>query len=315
MFKNRHGFTLVELLVVIAIIGILIALLLPAVQAARESARRTKCTNHLKQWGLALQNYEGVNHTLPYGSISDDSTNVNAGVDRKTFVIALWPYFEEQVIANLYKPKLPFWDAKNKAAVTKQPSMYFCPSDRGPAMWTADSAVRSRGNYVLNYGNTTYFQASISALTPGVKYLLSPFGDYATNPTGLAGKHPPLKIKKITDGLSKTMYMSEILLASQDKDADIRGDFIANNPSSCSFMTYNTPNAGTDRLYCIGSPKQPAPCVDNGLGDSTNSARSNHPGGVLVMFGDGSVRFASDEISIGIWRAWGSVAGGETVSE
>jgi prepilin-type N-terminal cleavage/methylation domain-containing protein len=310
--RNHVGFSLVEVLVVIAITAVLMATLLPAVQSAREVARRTKCSNNLKQWGLAVQLYEGATGFLPYGSIGRGSTNA---ADRKTFVIAMWPYIEEGVIANSYNPKVGFWNMVNEQAVTKELSLYYCPSDRGPAMWTADDHPRARGNYVMNYGNTTYYGAATSAMTPGAAYLLAPFGERKT-PTAIRGTHLPLRLKTIRDGLSHTMFMSEVLLPNQDSDVDIRGDFISNAPSSCSFMTFNTPNAGIDRLYCAGSdPNLPAPCVNNDLNDSTNSVRSNHPGGVLVMFGDDSVHFVSNEVSLAVWRARGSVAGGAAVAE
>jgi prepilin-type N-terminal cleavage/methylation domain-containing protein len=139
--RRPTAFTLVELLVVIAIIGILIALLLPAVQAARESARRTQCTNNLKQWGLAMHNYHDSYNTLPYGTISDGKT-ATTGPDRKTFVIGSWPFLEGQTVANLYNRNVPFWDVKNRQAVTAQLPLYYCPTDRGPSMWRGDVYTR-----------------------------------------------------------------------------------------------------------------------------------------------------------------------------
>ena len=99
--SHRRAFTLVELLVVIAIIGILIALLLPAVQAAREAGRRTQCVNHMKQWGLAMLMYHEKYERFPFGSISDGGTGIG-GPDRKTFVVALWPYIEQKALHDRY---------------------------------------------------------------------------------------------------------------------------------------------------------------------------------------------------------------------
>ncbi|MBN1854493.1 MAG: DUF1559 domain-containing protein [Pirellulales bacterium] len=301
----HSGFTLVELLVVIAIIGILVALLLPAIQAAREAARRMQCSNNLKQWGLAIHNYHGALKTIPYGTISDGGTSTNAK-DRKTFVIALWPYLEEENLANLYDPSIPFWHIENRPAVTKQIAMYFCPTDRGPAMWEGDQYTRVRGNYVVNFGNVNFYQDRVIG---GTGYIPSPFGDFPD------GKHPPTQFRKITDGLSKTMFMSEIVMAYADDDYDIHGDVINNHPGAAVYMTSNTPNAGVDEMLCQGSmPDYPGPCVSNG-GDAVVSARSLHSGGVNVQMGDGSVRFISDSISMNSWRALGSMSGDDVVSD
>jgi prepilin-type N-terminal cleavage/methylation domain-containing protein len=303
--RQRLAFTLVELLVVIAIIGILVALLLPAINMARESARRTKCTNHLKQWGLAINGYQEANKILPYGSRSDGTVQTT-GADRKTFIIPLWNYFEEGSVKGLYHDDQPFWHASNKPAVTKQLAMYYCPSDRGPAFWQGDQYTRARGNYVVNFGNTNITGTTQS----GVAHKLAPFGDSP----GL-GNHPPVKIKQITDGLSKTMYMSEVTMPGFDTDKDARGDIINNQPGSCGFTTFNTPNTGTDTAWCSTPSSTLPPCTHN-TQQGITSARSYHAGGgVMVMFGDGSVTFIKNEIHLDIWRAISTIAGGETTGD
>src|SRR5690606_19421513 len=130
--KPRAAFTLVELLVVIAIIGVLIALLLPAVQAAREAARRTQCRSNIKQWGLAMVNYESVRKELPpgvlYGAVSGPSGINGSGYvgptglwRRETYVVHLWPYFEETVLTSLYDFDYTFYAPRNREAVMQQP--------------------------------------------------------------------------------------------------------------------------------------------------------------------------------------------------
>src|SRR5262245_18660185 len=121
------GFTLVELLVVIAIFGVLVALLLPAVQAARESARRSQCVTNLRQVGVALQNYESAKRVLPYGS---DYYDVTAGPTFKaTWAALILPYLEEQSLYDRFDFTLPMRNAKNQLARETPVSTYICPSD------------------------------------------------------------------------------------------------------------------------------------------------------------------------------------------
>ena len=128
---RRRAFTLVELLVVIAIIGILVALLLPAIQAARESARRMGCQNTLRQWGLAMQNFHSANNKLPEGN------RVNP---RRVWVVYTWPYVEDQSHAVQYNQKAHFHDSPNTiqnsldGIYAKTSPMYYCPSDRPGAI-------------------------------------------------------------------------------------------------------------------------------------------------------------------------------------
>ncbi len=133
--RLSRGFTLVELLVVIAIIGILIALLLPAVQAAREAARRSQCTNNLKQWGLAVQMYESANTWLPFGSHQ---------APRRSWPPNLWPFVEENELAVQFQYGVDFWLPPNLALCAFQLPLNFCPSDRW-AMWYGDPYTRARG--------------------------------------------------------------------------------------------------------------------------------------------------------------------------
>jgi prepilin-type N-terminal cleavage/methylation domain-containing protein len=301
-FRSTAGFTLVELLVVIAIIGILIALLLPAVQAAREAARRMQCSNNLKQWGLALHNYHSTYQQFPYGTISDGGTSVGSR-DRKTFVVALWPFLEQTVLTNIYDPKKQLMHADNRKAASTRVAVYFCPSDR-QGTWLGDQYTRSRGNYIVNFGNSNFAQNESH-------YLTAPFGDFANG----AGQGWPRRIASFRDGVSNTVLMSEYLLTANDDDWDIRGDFLNNHPGAAQFMTGSTPNSGVDLTLCGGpmSATFPAPCTNNGgTAGSKVVARSNHTGGVTTLLGDGSVTFVSDSINLNIWQAYGTISGGET---
>jgi prepilin-type N-terminal cleavage/methylation domain-containing protein/prepilin-type processing-associated H-X9-DG protein len=310
--KSARGFTLVELLVVIAIIGILVALLLPAVNAARNAARRAQCVNNMKQWGLAIQNYIQTNRVLPYGSLSNAGTGTDENLIRQSYVPALWPFIEETQIRQLFNPKKNIFSAPNDKARNVHVAMYYCPSDRGKSLFNVPGhPLRVRGNYILNFGNTNFNGTNVSDLSGTTVHKPGPFGD-----SPVIGKLPPVKTKKITDGLSKTMFMSEYLLALKDTDLDIRGDFLNNHPGAPNFTAYNPPNNGTDKLLCYQiTSSLPGPCTDTGGNATFTVARSNHGGGVNVSFGDGNVRFVTDGISIHIWRAASTMAGGENVGE
>lgn len=295
--NTRRGFTLVELLVVIAIIGILIALLLPAVQAAREAARRSQCSNQLKQWGLAMHNYHDVRGALPFGM-----TNA----PRHTWVISVMPFAEQTAISNAYDQKLGFWQPPNivpsatTGLLNQQIPIYFCPSDR-TGYWRGDVYWRSRSNYVVNFGNTRTTGAAGTA----------PFGYNVSK-----------KMSEVTDGLSNTMFLGEVLLSNSDDYWDCRGD-VHNDDDGAFFSTFNTPNAGID--YCIICNPYPSTtrlsaCVNTGTrydgsaGAPAVSVRSQHPGGAQVLLGDGSVRFVSATIALNVWQAAGSSQGGESLS-
>jgi prepilin-type N-terminal cleavage/methylation domain-containing protein len=287
---RRHAFTLVELLVVIAIIGVLVALLLPAVQAAREAARRMQCSNNMKQWGLALHNYELTNKVFPSG-VLQGGTALGGLPRRQTFVISLWPYFEQQNLADMYDYNRSFYDAANKPALLVQVPMYFCPTDR-KGFWKGDIYHRSRGNYVVAWGNDKFEQNSTG-------YQQSVFGINRWTAHG-----------DIRDGTSNTVFMSEVIQSLVDTDFDFRGDILNDDRSCAQFMTVNTPNAGVDQTICVNLTL-PSQCLRTS-DPARVSARSNHPGGVTVMLGDGSVRFTGSTVDINVWRAASTMAGQET---
>jgi prepilin-type N-terminal cleavage/methylation domain-containing protein len=294
--KVRLGFTLVELLVVIAIIGVLVALLLPAVQAAREAARRTKCTNAIKQWSLAVHNYEDTFKKMPGAAFK--------AVPRRTWVPGLYAFVEQRALADNYDPKVGFWEVPNTVTsnttgvVANQFNLQFCPSDRGKAYWKGDVYWRSRQNYVCNrgYQNTTNVEAKTA---PWV------LNDY-------------VPMARVTDGTSNTLLFAEIVMAHVDDIWDCRGD-VYNDDDGYFFSTDSTPNSGID--YCAicqaSNPqniKSPPPCQLPSGNSAMLSARSKHPAGVVTSAVDGSVHFVSNNIDLNTWRALGSSANNEATA-
>jgi len=296
---GREGFTLVELLVVIAIIGILIALLLPAVQAAREAARRSQCSNNLKQLGLALHNYHDVHKSFPPGLIGSTADGAGWLAKRVPFVRHLLPYFEEGNRSKVYDDNYSWCDqpAANRQQIYGNPiSAWMCPSDqRSLSPWYPGD---HKGNYGLNWG-----PAKFVATNPG-----APFGiSYGAN------------MRDIVDGTSNTLAMMEVLQAPADSTTvDNRGEIWNDDAGSYQLSTLLGPNStsGDVCFYCVDRPKMNLPCNKsaNYKPDEYIASRSRHPGGVQALLCDGSVRFVSDTIELAVWQAASTQNGGEPKS-
>ncbi len=307
--RSVGGFTLVELLVVIAIIGILVALLLPAIQAAREAGRRATCQNTIRQWGVAMQNYHSARNHLPEGA------RVNK---RRVWVVYTWPYLESQAHAALFDQKIHFYEPPNTIVNTfngvyaKPEPIYYCPSDRPGAMWQGDQYWRCRGNYVINWGNMDQ-PATLSDPIQNPKNGLAPFGykDHVS-----FDQPRQSSFKDFSDGTSHTMLLSEVIIAANNETYDIRGDMLNDGQGCTTYMTFDTPNSGTDRSPYI-NPSPALPENPPGLVGSfgRKAVRSRHPGGVNVIMADASLRFVTDDIALMTWRAMGTMNGGEVISE
>jgi prepilin-type N-terminal cleavage/methylation domain-containing protein/prepilin-type processing-associated H-X9-DG protein len=305
---GRVGFTLVELLVVIAIIGILVALLLPAVQAAREASRRAACQNTIRQWGVAMQNYHSAKNKLP------EAARFNK---RRVWVVYTWPYVEAGAHSALFDQTVNFWEQPNTVPNTldgiyaKPESIYYCPSDRPNGIWQGDPYFRCRGNWVVNWGNMTMpYNPGDPLQSP--KLGIAPFGwkDFVSNDQPRSPS-----FKDFTDGTSHTMLLSEVVQAANDIDPDIRGDMLNDDRPCTTFMTINTPNSGLDvSPWIVASPQNP-PGTTTGSGFAYKSARSRHPGGVNVVFADCSLRFVTDDVALNVWKAMGTMNGGETLPD
>jgi prepilin-type N-terminal cleavage/methylation domain-containing protein len=317
------GFTLVELLVVIAIIGVLVALLLPAVQAARESARRAQCSNNLKQLGIALQNYADTNKSaLPAGEYS---------CCWGTWLVGLLPYIEQRALYDNYKffgavqnqagnaisqtdANTRYGGSQNLPVTKTQISAYTCPSDSTTASPSIISGVTFH-NYVGNHGNTTLGrQATFGTTLSGQPNIFkgAPFvvvSSWNSNPQ-------VVKLADIFDGLSNTLAFSETV---QGRDGDLRGFAWWNGGSH--FETYLTPNTSQPDIlesisYCKPANPMNPPCDQPTSSNPSNiAARSRHPSGVMAALCDGSVRFVSNNINLDTWRALGSAAGKEPLGD
>lgn len=300
---GRRGFTLVELLVVIAIIGVLVALLLPAVQSAREASRRTKCLNNLKQFGLAMQNYHDVHQKLPFAGTT---------VPRSSWVSQLWAFYEQGTMGSAYDFSKPFHEPPNivqqtfNGVLCRRIPMYYCPSDRPNAMWQGDNYWRTRGNYVVNWGPITQ-----PFTPPSAPQFAAPFG-YLNNSS--LNQPRQTRFSEISDGLSNTLLMSEVIFPKYDSSRDQRGD-INNDQGANRFMTINTPNVGTDFMqgqWC--ETRLEAPCNQNSA-NQHYTARSRHPNGVNVALCDGGIRFVSNNVALGAWQAVSTMNGGEALGD
>jgi prepilin-type N-terminal cleavage/methylation domain-containing protein len=317
---QRSGFTLIELLVVIAIIAILVSLLLPAVQQAREAARRTQCKNHLKQWGLAMHNFHDAYNRLPYGS---------QNVRRRTFVVQLWPYIEQSTLYGQYDQTRDFHVSPNNTPsttdglISRPVAMYYCPSDPGNSgpgqYWKGDTNWRTRLNYVVNQGRWPEGASVPESQRQGLFRSHNTSNPQAPTPGGFG-------FRDMTDGSSNSLAMAEILLPATDgavaAQRDSRGDAMNNSGDSrWAFHTTLSPNSSSpDRLNDCGAnaslPARNLPCIAaTGSNPIAVAARSLHTGGVQVLLGDGSVRFVSQNIDLGTWRALGTIQNGEVMGE
>lgn len=308
-FGRSLGFTLVELLVVIAIIGILVGLLLPAVQAAREAARRMQCSNNIKQWSLSFHNFESANKQFPIGGTGNSAATAVPRTWRQTWVMYLWPYMEQTNLANasnyqerFHVPPNTIYFTLNGSTGRRVPA-YLCPSDNGTIdqNHTSSQHQRTRGNYVVNWGNSFYGQNPQPAGQ-------APFFNIDGNRTR-PGK---VTFGSISDGTSNTLLVSEYLIAKSDRDNDWRGD-IHNDDGVFRFHTLLTPNTRSPDIIANGwfqATNDPAMPATAGA-QQRNAARSRHTGGVNVGRCDGSISFVSQNVATSVWQAMGSMNGGE----
>ncbi|WP_437187095.1 DUF1559 domain-containing protein [Planctomicrobium sp. SH668] len=319
---KRRGFTLIELLVVIAIIGVLVSLLLPAVQQAREAARMTQCRNHLKQLGLAFHNYHDAIGVFPAAYLANTRLSSR---DPETYDASngfawgamLLPYLDQAPLYNQLRTDLPCWDSANATLVTTHLSLFLCPSASdvdGPVsvkdQSNAELARFGRSTYVANAGQN------------------EPWGYTAEDYTGIADgplyRNSKTRARDVVDGLSNTVFLGEHapILSGKTWVGVVPGADV------CPTHPDRFPNSVCDRAATLvnvhSGPSQaeidpvtgfaPVHPPNNPLAHICQMY-SAHIGGCNVLLGDGSVRFVSQNIHQPTWAALSSRAKGEVVGE
>ena len=314
----HRGFTLVELLVVIAIIGVMVGLLLPAVQAAREAARRMQCSNQLKQQILAMHNYHDTLGSLPPAYVSDSlhperDPGTMDGPSGWGWSALLLPFIEGNTLHENLDFNLPCWAPQNASLVTTQLPFYLCPS---AALSDSPVVVRDASRAELaTFGRSTYV---------GNAGQEEPWGHPLTDWRQMPGVNGPMirngrvKLRDVVDGLSSTVFLGEHhpLLSDKTWVGVIPGaELCTNSPDRFPFTACET--AATYMLVHSG------PAANEGFVIHPPNAPEAHvcmmyafhPGGCNVAFGDGSVRFIGEYIQAELWAALSSMNGREVVGD
>jgi prepilin-type N-terminal cleavage/methylation domain-containing protein len=335
--SRRDGFTLIELLVVIAIIGVLIALLLPAVQAAREAARRVHCTNNLKQIGLAIHGYEATVGSLPPTLVITGSGGAVTWTNSIGPHARILPFAEQAAIFNAINFDVEMYSPPNLTATSSRLALLVCPSESETTFTHPVGGLMS----VCNYGFCT-----------GDWFVWGGTGSTRKNRSAF-GPNQSRRWSEFRDGLSSTLLLSEGK-SYQPYYRDCPGGLAVNNPDvipppdadpyivapeyrtgNCAFRreghnewvesgTHHTgfTTAWPPNKLIRGGPNNEYSDLDltskrektGGPTFAAVTARSYHPGGVHALLGDGSVRFVKNSIDGRTWRALGTVAGGEAIS-
>lgn len=324
---RRRAFTLVELLVVIAIIGVLVALLLPAVQAAREAARRMQCNNNLKQLAVAMHNYHDTFSVLPYGV--RDETVARTMANRDTWFQRLLPFIEQGPLYDSYvqwhidSMASGGYSNSNRTHVQEMPgfagksvpiSVVICPSNPGSPNINGDVTTNGgfQGNYVVCTGNGDDLRPSAA---------ISKFN-------GMFWNLSKTNFRDLTDGTSNTMMFSETIVRQATHNTRSYGEagsyWAGGGWGEYGYTAREAPNTSVaDRVYgtesgsarCKDDNDRKAPCSPVRTSTAQNYARSHHPQGVNVALADGSVRFVSDTIQLSTWSDLSTRSDGEVIGE
>jgi prepilin-type N-terminal cleavage/methylation domain-containing protein/prepilin-type processing-associated H-X9-DG protein len=323
--RVSSGFTLVELLVVIAIIGMLTSLLLPAVQAAREAARRTQCSNNLKQIGLALHNYHNVHRAFPAGYVSAqgpggpaDDTGPGWG-----WATAILPHLEAGNLYTQLQLNKGITHVDNAAMRTFRLPVYLCPTDGGEATFTVNVLNDSSTDYStplkdangnpVSVGRSNYVgmfgQPEITP-DPG---LVSTDPDRSVAHRGMFCRNAAVRIDDVRDGTSNTIMVGERSsnLAYATWTGAVTGGQVP--PKSPNPNNYDPEGAPVLILGHAGDAADVPPHTPNSAANHVDDFWSYHPQGANFLFVDGAVRQINDSVSPQVWWALSTRRGGEAV--
>jgi len=313
--KPRNSFTVVELLVVIVIIGILVALLLPAVQSAREAARRMQCSNNLRQVGLAMHHYHGAHEHFPFGmadEIQDDFPR-----RRWCWMQAILPYIGQESLHDIFQPLMDTGGIALDNSIADERvtiiSALMCPTDpANPKTTNGGTNQGFFGNYVMCWGSEAFGPTGTGTDMNGMFYPLS-----------------ETRIADVRDGTSNTIMGAELIVVPDnngDTNAcasggyDYRGAYFNSMHGGTLFTTLNPPNTNVpDQMWNRCSEHPPnssnpsAPCSGCDASFTQVHARSYHPGGVQVVMADGSIHFFTESIDRLLFQELGTRYGGEIV--
>jgi type II secretory pathway pseudopilin PulG len=282
---------LIELIVVVAIIGTLVALLLPAIQSAREAAHRTACGNNLKQIGLAIAHYQVARAFYPPSNTDDLFTwYAEESVRNHSWASLIMPYAELGNLKNTINFSLSSMHPLNQPAAGTVVPMYRCPSYAGPD-FTTDSHYPEAKYAIGNY---------VSLGSSDVDHLYA----VELKPDGVIFPIAKIRPADVTDGLSKTIFIAE----SREEKLRV---WIDGRTAANTSLQYASLDAGSPLSASISL--NVSPYYDDGDIVCTYGPSSMHPGGALHLFGDGSVHFLRDTISAAIYVALCTRAGGETI--
>lgn len=314
---RRPGFTLIELLVVIAVIGMLVSLLLPAVQQAREAARRSQCRNNLKQIGLAMHNYHDVHQGFPSGYISDfhhpdRDPDTWDGPQGWAWGMLILPYLDQAPLYQQFDLNRPSWDVANAVPARTPLAVYLCPSASG-SVGPID-VTDETGSLLAVFGRSTY--VGNSGHDEGWGYAI---GDWTNVSNGPIFRNSRISARDVSDGLSSTVFVGEHAPIISDKTwvGVVPGAAVcANHPerfpvliecdsAATHVLVHSGPAAG--ELDVIHAPNAPTCHVCQ--------MYAEHAGGAHVLLGDGSVRFVSEFINVDVWAALSSRNGGEVIGD
>lgn len=293
---QRRAFTLIELLVVIAIIAVLVALLLPAVQQAREAARRSQCINNLKQIGLALHNYHDTHNVLPPGWIGAQGGGPDMeGPSGFGWAMHILPNVDQAILYGQINPGLPLLHPANDIARKTVIKSFRCPTDPGPDNW--DIHEEADPTIVITRLPSATYVGSFG--TEGAEYLCSasPFPNAQCKGNGVFSHNSSTRLAELIDGTSNTILVGEHKSNSS----------LGWNSTWVGFVPEG--EEATARFLGVAdhTPNHPASHFDD--------FSSHHTGGVHFLFGDGRVRFVTQSIDLGLFQGLATKAGGEVTGE